>query len=85
VILDYHSPISLAIATTNAILTSLEDTTPPPNPLEPTHHYPRGREYILSIANDLQNILGDAMDLATSTFSQKSITPDKGHALPHHL
>ena len=84
-IVDSHSPISLAIATANAILTSLEDTTPPPSPFEPINLYLRRRESILSLAIDLQNILGDAMDMASSMFPQKSNTPGNGYALLHQL
>ena len=40
---------------------------------------------ILYLAIDLQQILGDAMDMATTMFPLKATTPGKGQALPHHL
>jgi hypothetical protein len=82
VIVDSQSHISLAIATVNAILASLENIAPPPNLVEPTHHSLGGKESILSLANDLQNMLGDAMALATSMFPKKSTLRARGTPSP---
>ena len=50
---------------------------PSPNPYEV-------ESAILSIANDLQTILGEAMELATAIFPHKPAAPKRG-TLPHHL
>jgi hypothetical protein len=64
--IDSHSPTSLAIVTANAILTNLQDPTNPTDTPDPTEHVLCGRDLILSLATDLQTILGDAMHLATT-------------------
>ena len=80
--LHSHPSISLAIATANAILDNLRDnphnTTPVPSP----HHQLGSTESILSLADDLQNILGEAMDLAKSMLPLKATAPNKGQTLP---
>ena len=43
------------------------------------------RDSILSLATDLQSILGEAMHMATTMFPLKAGTPNKGQTLPHHL
>jgi hypothetical protein len=40
---------------------------------------------VLSLAADLQIILGDAMQMATTMFPMKADIPCKGQALPHNL
>jgi hypothetical protein len=84
VIVDSHSPISLAIATASAILHNLDAAT---THTQPTHgnHYLGGRESVLSLAAETKTILGDATNLATSMFPQKHTTVDKSQMLPHHL
>jgi hypothetical protein len=43
------------------------------------------KDSILSLATYLQNILGDAMHMATTMFSLKAGTTCKRQTLPHHL
>jgi hypothetical protein len=66
--IDSHSPTALAIATTNAILTNLQSPTNPSDTRDPTEPVLGGRDSILSLAADLQNILVDAMHMATIIF-----------------
>jgi hypothetical protein len=66
--IDSHSPTSLAIATANSILTNLQGPTNPSDTRDPTEPVLGGRYSILSLAADLQNILGDAMHMATTVF-----------------
>ena len=75
---DSHSPTSLAIATVNAILTSLGDSQNPSNTADPTGPLLGDRDSILSFANDLQNILGDAIHTAKTMFPLKTNTPCNG-------
>ena len=85
VAVDSHSPTSLAIATANANLRSLGDGTNTTTPVNIAGHHLSGRDSILSFATDLQSILGDAMDMATTMFPLKATTPCKGQTLLHHL
>jgi hypothetical protein len=83
--IDSHSPTSLVITTANAILHFLQNPSNPPYTRNPTEPELDGRDQILSLAADLQNILGDAMHMATAVFPLKVATPGKGQTLPHHL
>jgi hypothetical protein len=85
VAVDSHFPTSQAITTTSAILNSLGDSTTTQNPANIARHHLGVRESILSLVADLQNILGDAMDMATTMFPLKAPIPRKGKTLPHHL
>jgi hypothetical protein len=85
VVVESHSATSLAIATANAILNSLGGSPPKSKPANTPGHHLGGREAILSLAADLQNILGDAMDMAKTMFPLKATTSNKGRTLPHHL
>ena len=69
VVVDSHSPISLAIATATAILRSLDAVTTPNHPVK-KNHYLRDRESVLSLTADIQAIVGDAMTLASNMFPQ---------------
>jgi hypothetical protein len=73
-----HSPISLAIATANAILTSLRDSPNPSNTLDPTGSLLGDRDSIILLDTDLQNIIVDVMHVATTMFPLKASTPCKG-------
>ena len=75
---DSHSPTSLAIATANVILTSLGISTNPSNTTAPTGPLLGDRDSILSLATDLQNIIGDAMHMVTTIFPIKAGTKCKG-------
>ncbi len=81
---SYH-PTFLAIATANAILNGLEDPQPSLTATIHTGSRIGDRDSILSLAADLQHILEDAMDLATTMFPLKADTPTKSQTLPHHL
>ena len=83
--IDSYHPTFLAIATANAILNELEDTQPSPTAAVPTGSRIGDRDSILSLAADLQHILEEAMDLATTMFPLKADTPAKSQTLPHHL
>jgi hypothetical protein len=84
--MDSNSPTLLAIATAGAILDNLADPLATTGSTEgDTGVHLGDRESILSLASDLQNILGDAMDLATTMFPLKASTPDKRQTRPHHL
>ncbi len=75
----------MAIATANAILANLQGPTNPSDTTDPMECLLGGRDSILSLAADLQNILGVAMHLDTTMFQLKACTPHKGQTLPHHL
>jgi hypothetical protein len=79
---DSHSPTSLAFATANAILMSLGDGTNTLTPENTAGQHLGDRD---SLATDLKNILGDAMNIATTMFPLKATTPCNGQTLPHHL
>jgi hypothetical protein len=79
------SLISLAIKTTKDILTSLEDRTPPLKLTDPKGQYLGGREIVLSLAADVQAILGDAKDMAMIFSSQKYNASDILKALLHQF
>jgi hypothetical protein len=85
VAVDSYSPTSLAIATTNVILTSLGDSLNSSNITDPTGPMLGERNYILSLATYLQIILEDAMHMATTMFPLKAFTPCKGQSIPHYL
>ena len=82
---DSYHPTFLAIATANAILNGLEDTQTSPTAAIHTGSWIGDRDSILSLAEDLQHILEDAMNLATKMFPLKADAPAKGQTLPHHL
>jgi hypothetical protein len=82
---DSYHPTLLAIATANAILTRIADTQTSLTTAAHTGARLGGRDSILSLAADLQNILGNAMNMATTMFPLKAGTPTKGQTLPHHL
>ncbi len=83
---DSHSPTSLGIATANAILGFLGGTTPTPITTEPPTLHMGGRDFILSLASDLQAILGDeAMLLATNMLPHKPKAPATERTLPYPL
>jgi hypothetical protein len=78
VAVDSHSPTSLAIVTANAILRCLKDGTHIATPANTTGQQLGDMDSILSLATDLQNIRGDAMDMATTMFPLETTTPCKG-------
>ncbi len=73
--IDSHSPTSLAITTANTILHNLQNPPDPPYTRDPTVPDLSDRDSILSLAADLQNILGDAMHMAMTMFPLKAATP----------
>jgi hypothetical protein len=68
VAVDSHSPTYLAIATANAILNSLEDSTPKSKPATTPGQHLGGRWSIFSLAADLKNTLGNAVDMPKTMF-----------------
>ena len=84
VTVDSHSPISLAITTVTDILNNLEAITTQ-NHHEHGAHQLGGRESVLSLAADIQTILGDTMTLAMTMFPHKPTYLDKNQTLPYHL
>ena len=44
-----------------------------------------GKESVISLAADVQSILGDVVTLATNMFPQKPTSAGKGEMLPNHL
>ena len=85
VAVESHSPTSLVIATANAILRNLEDGTTVVTPENTAGQQLGGMDSILSLATDLQQIQGNATDMATTMFTLKDTTPCKVQTLPHHL
>ena len=83
VAINSHSPTTLAIATANAILRNLEDGTNIATPETATGQQIVGGDSILSLAADLQQVLGDAIDMVPTMFSLKATTACKGQVLPH--
>ena len=79
---DSHSPTYLAIATANAILLSLGDSTNTSTPANIADQHLGGKDFILSLGTDLQNILGDAMGMATAMFLLKATTHCKAISSP---
>ncbi len=53
--------------------------------MDPTDRVWGSRDSILSLVTYIQNILGEAMLLATTMFQLKAGTPNKGQTLPRHL
>ena len=82
--LDSPSPIRQTIVTANVILRILEDGVTVATPAIAGQHI-GGKDSIISLATDLQQILDDAMSMATAMFPLKDSTPCKGKILPHHL
>jgi hypothetical protein len=82
---DSHSPTSQAIAAAKAILTNLGDSPNLAITTDPTGSMLGDRDSILSLATNLQNMLGDAMHMDTIMFPLKTGTPCKRQTLPHHL
>ncbi len=72
VAVDSHSPTSMAIATAIAILNSLEDRKHESKHATTPGQHLGGRESVLSLAADLQNILGNARDMAKIMFPLKA-------------
>jgi hypothetical protein len=78
VAVDSRSPTSLEIATANALFKSLGDGTNTTTPATAAAQHLGGRDSVLSLATDLQIILMDAMDMATTIFPLKATTMCKG-------
>jgi hypothetical protein len=76
-VVDSYTAIYMSTARAHTLLDSLTpnevsgSANPPPNPHEV-------EKTVLSLANDLQAILVDAMDTATAMFPQKPFAPKRG-------
>ncbi len=85
VTVDSYTAIMLARATTLSLKDSFEFPTgaiSPEGNREPSRDT---KTHILELANTLQDILGEAMDTATTMFPHKAVPPPSRGTLPRHL
>ena len=85
VTIDSFTAIMLAKATALSLKDSLEFPSGAISPEGVRETSQDTKTHILELANTLQDILGEAMDTATTMFPHKAVLPSSRGTLPRHL